>query len=130
MNNRFIIIAGISGAITVALGAMGAHALKPIITPELLQTFEKAVQYQMYHSLGLMLVAVLMQNYTDKFLRWSGNMFIAGIILFSGSLYFLSIRSIIGIDGMRWIGAITPFGGLSFIIAWLLIAYSFFNKKT
>lgn len=114
----------------MALGAMGAHALKTVITPELLQTYEKAVQYQVYHTFGLIAVALLMQNNSTKFLRWSGNLFIAGIVLFSGSLYFLSTRSLIGIEGMRWVGAITPFGGLSFITGWLFLSFSFFIKKS
>ncbi|MBL7891572.1 MAG: DUF423 domain-containing protein [Bacteroidia bacterium] len=130
MYNRFLIIAGISGALSVALGAMGAHALKMVIIPELLQTYEKAVQYQVYHTFGLIAVALLMQNNSTKFLRWSGNLFIAGIVLFSGSLYFLSTRSLIGVEGMRWVGAITPFGGLSFITGWLFFSFSFFTKKS
>ncbi|MBI2268980.1 MAG: DUF423 domain-containing protein [Bacteroidetes bacterium] len=129
MYNRFLIIAGISGALSVALGAMGAHALKAVIAPELLQTYEKAVQYQVYHTFGLIAVALLMQSNPAKFLRWSGNLFIAGIVLFSGSLYFLSTRSLIGIEGMRWVGAITPFGGLSFITGWLFFSFSFLKKN-
>jgi uncharacterized membrane protein YgdD (TMEM256/DUF423 family) len=129
VNKRFLIIAGISGALTVALGAMGAHALKAIITPEMLQVYEKAVQYQMYHTFALLLVAILAQNNSSKFLKWSAYLFIAGIILFSGSLYILSTRSLIGIEGMTWIGAITPLGGLSFITGWLSLSFSFINKK-
>lgn len=130
MHNRFLIIAGISGAFSVALGAMGAHALKKVITPELIQTYEKAVQYQVYHTFALIAVAMLMQNNSTKFLRRAGNLFLAGIILFSGSLYFLSTKSLIGIEGMRWVGAITPFGGLSFISGWLFFSFSFFTKKS
>ena len=128
--NRFLIIAGFSGAITVALGAMGAHALKTRISPELLQVYEKGVQYQMYHTLALLCTALLMQHNSSRYLKWSGNFFITGIILFSGSLYFLSIRSLIGLEDIRWVGAITPFGGLSFIMGWVLLAISFLNKKS
>jgi len=129
MQNRFIITSGIFGALTVALGAMGAHALKMLITPDSLQTFETAVKYQMYHTLALLLTGILMQNNSSGLLKWAGRLFIMGIILFSGSLYFLATRSLIGLDEMRWVGAITPFGGLAFISGWLLLAFSFYNKK-
>ncbi len=128
MRNSFITVAGISGALAVTLGAMGAHALKDHITPELLQTYETGVRYQFYHTLGLLLTALLMQNNSSGLLRLSGNLFITGIFLFSGSLYFLSTRSLFGIEGMRWIGAVTPLGGLSFIAGWVLLSYSFYKK--
>ncbi len=130
MRNTFIFIAGISGMLTVAFGAMGAHALKAVITPEYLQVYEKAVLYQLFHTLGLLVIGILVQTNPSRYLRWSGNFFIAGVVLFSGSLYFLATKSLIGIEGMRWIGAITPLGGISFIAGWLLLAVSFINKKS
>ena len=121
-----LIIAGISGACCVALGAMGAHALKERIPPENLQTFETAVRYQFYHTIALILVSILAEKIESKFLNYCSALFIAGIILFSFSLYFLALRPLMGIgnEEMRWIGAITPFGGLSFILAWLMLSYS------
>ena len=117
-------IAGISGAVCVALGAMGAHALKDILPPENLQTFETAVRYQFYHTLALLFISLLIEKNNSKYLNYSANLFLAGIILFSFSLYFLALRPLIGIgnEEMKWIGAITPFGGLSFILGWLFIA--------
>lgn len=129
MRNSFIVIAGISGMLTVAMGAMGAHALKAVITPEYLQVYEKAVLYQLFHTISLLAIGILVQTNPSNYLRWSGNFFIAGIVLFSGSLYFLATKSLIGIEGMRWVGAITPLGGISFIIGWLLLSLSFINKK-
>lgn len=119
-------IAGISGAMCVALGAMGAHALKDKIPVENLQTFETAVRYQFYHTFALIFIAILSDKIQSKFLNYASALFIGGIILFSFSLYFLALRPLMGIniEEMRWIGAITPFGGLSFILAWLLLSYS------
>ena len=123
---NILVIAGISGALCVALGAMGAHALKDKIPSENLQTFETAVRYQFYHTLALLLIALLSEKIQSKFLGWSSALFIGGIILFSFSLYFLALRPLLGIDNeeIKWIGAITPFGGLSFIVAWLMLAFS------
>lgn len=126
MQKRTLLIAGISGALCVALGAMGAHALKDKVPVENLVTFETAVKYQFYHTLALILVAILSDKIRSKFLTYVPALFIAGIVLFSFSLYFLALRPLMGIpdDEMKWIGAITPFGGLSFILGWLLLSFS------
>jgi uncharacterized membrane protein YgdD (TMEM256/DUF423 family) len=126
MHKRLLTLAGISGAFCVALGAMGAHALKNILPPENMQTFETAVKYQFYHTLALILVVILSEKMQSKFLNYASNLFITGIILFSFSLYFLALRPLMGINNeeMKWVGAITPFGGLSFILAWLLLSFS------
>lgn len=101
----------------VAMGAFGAHGLKNTLTPELMIVYQTAVHYHCYHALGLLVVGLLTwYTPTIVLLRWSGILMIAGIVLFSGSLYILSIT------GIRWLGAITPLGGLSFIGAWLLFA--------
>ena len=123
---NILFIVGISGALCVALGAMGAHFLKDKIPAENLQTFETAVRYQFYHTLAILLLALLSEKNSSKFLNYSSALFIVGIILFSFSLYFLSLRPLLRIsnDEMKWVGVITPFGGLSFILAWLLLAYS------
>ena len=119
-------IAGISGAMCVALGAMGAHALKDKLPIENMQTFETAVRYQFYHTLALLLTALLSERITSKLLRYSSALFVVGIVLFSFSLYFLALRPIVGIgnEDLKWIGAITPFGGLSFIAAWLMLTFA------
>lgn len=121
-----LVIAGISGALCVALGAMGAHALKEKIPAENLVIFETAVKYHFYHTLALILVAMLSDKIQSVFLKYSSFLFMAGILLFSFSLYFLALRPVMGINNeeMKWIGAITPFGGLSFILAWLMLSFS------
>lgn len=125
MNRKLLAIAGISGAICVALGAMGAHALKDKLPAENLQTLETGVKYQFYHTLALILTAILSDKISSKFLDYSSTLFITGIILFSFSLYFLALRPVLGIgnEEMKWIGAITPFGGVSFIMAWLMLCF-------
>lgn len=117
MNRNFIVIAAISGALAVMLGAFGAHALKAILSASQLQTFEVGVRYHFYHTVALLITAMLYKEYAGKLLVWAGNLFIAGIILFSGSLYLLSI-----VDGLKMLGMITPIGGACFIAGWLLLA--------
>ena len=127
MNKRnILIISGISGALCVALGAIGAHALKEKLPSENLQAFETAVKYQFYHTLALILLAILSEKIQTRFLNYSSALFITGIILFSFSLYFLALRPLMGIgnEAMKWIGAITPFGGVSFILAWLMLTFA------
>ena len=132
MQKYTLTIAGISGALCVALGAMGAHALKDILPAENMQTFETAVKYQLYHTLALILVVILSDKIQSKFLHYSSSLFITGIILFSFSLYFLAFRPLLGVNSeeMKWVGAITPFGGLSFILAWFMLSmYAIQSKK-
>jgi uncharacterized membrane protein YgdD (TMEM256/DUF423 family) len=128
---NLLIFSGISGAFCVALGAMGAHALKDILPAENLQTFETAVKYQFYHTFAIILVAIVAEKIPSKLLDYASMLFIAGIVLFSFSLYFLALRPLLGIQSeeMKWIGAITPFGGLSFIMAWLMLTFSAFKSK-
>jgi uncharacterized membrane protein YgdD (TMEM256/DUF423 family) len=117
MHKKFISIAAIITAIAVLLGAFGAHALKEKLSLENLQTFETGVRYQFYHAFALLAVGILYKEIDSRLLKWAGWFFIGGIILFSGSLYVLSCW-----QNMRWVGVITPFGGLSFITGWILLA--------
>ena len=116
--SRFLITTGAVGAgLSVALGAFAAHALKSRLPAEMLAVFQTGVQYQFYHSLGLILVGILNQRYKGaSLLTASGLLMLAGILLFSGSLYVLSTT------GIRSLGLITPIGGVAFITAWLLLA--------
>ncbi|RSK57548.1 DUF423 domain-containing protein [Bacillus canaveralius] len=112
----FIIIGAINAFLSVALGAFGAHGLEGRIEPKYLETWKTGVTYQMFHAAGLLIVAILLGKVpASSLLTWSGWLMLIGIILFSGSLYVLSVTRI----GM--LGAITPFGGLSFLAAWLLL---------
>ncbi len=115
---RLLIAAGALGAaLSVILGAFGAHGLKTRLTPEMLTTFETGVQYQFYHSLGLILVGVILHAVkTSTMVSAAGGLMVAGIILFSGSLYLICFT------GIRSFGMIAPIGGTAFIAAWLLLA--------
>jgi len=108
-------IAAISGLLAVALGAFGAHGLKAIITPEMLEVYKTGVQYQFYHTFALLAVGILMNFNQSKALKWSATLFVIGMILFSGSLYVLAI------SGVKALGMITPFGGITWIAAWFLL---------
>ena len=108
-------VAAISGLLAVILGAFGAHVLKGILSPEMLETYKTGVQYQFYHTFALLAVGILMNFNQSKALKWSAYFFITGMILFSGSLYVLAI------SGVKVLGIITPFGGITWIAAWILL---------
>ena len=119
--NKKIIIVGILGALGVGLGAFGAHGLKPLLTDHQLTIYKTGVHYQMLHIGVLLALALFGQFRSNKLLHnafWSMTL---GIFLFSGSLYLLSTREVLGISNWKWLGPITPLGGLSFIVGWLLI---------
>lgn len=104
--------------IAVITGAFAAHALKSRLSPDMFQVFEVAVRYQMYHALGLIAVAWASTQWSSQLIAASGWLFVAGIVIFSGSLYLLSLT------GVRWLGAITPIGGAAFIIGWACLLWS------
>lgn len=122
MNKLFIRVGAISGGLSVALGAFGAHALKTIVPEEAQHTFHTGVEYQFYHSLALLIVGLLWGANPSKSLKWAGNLFIGGIIFFSGSLYILTLMKATGEVGIRSFGLITPIGGLLFMGGWLSLA--------
>ena len=113
----FLTLGSAGMLLAVALGAFGAHALKKTLTPELLAVYETAVNYHFYHALGLLAVGLLALHLpASGTLRWEGLLMTVGLLLFSGSLYALSL------SGIRWLGAITPVGGVALLAAWLLLA--------
>ena len=118
MDRFFFIVGAIMAFLAVALGAFGAHALKNRLTPDMLEIFEVGVRYHMYHALGLLAVAWATSRWPESNVTAAGWAFIVGIIIFSGSLYILSMT------GMRWFGAITPLGGLAFLIGWAILVWS------
>lgn len=125
MTKIFLAIAGLLGALSVASGAFASHALKDSLNVEALGIWETATRYQMYHVLALILVALLLtrNEIASSSLNIAGWSFISGIVLFSGSLYALSL------SGIKWLGAIAPLGGLAFIIGWVAIAISAWGIK-
>jgi uncharacterized membrane protein YgdD (TMEM256/DUF423 family) len=126
MQKRLLSIAAICGALAVILGAFGAHTLKAILSTESLQTFETGVRYQFYHTFAILATALLVEKSPKSLI--AGYFFLAGIIMFSGSLYLLAIRSTVGIEGWAWLGPVTPLGGLMFIIGWIILLFSALKK--
>jgi uncharacterized membrane protein YgdD (TMEM256/DUF423 family) len=124
MSKLIIILAGMNGFLAVSIGAFAAHMLRDRLSPELLNTFQTGVQYHMHHALALFAIGLLMLNFpASNLLRISAYLMIAGIVLFSGSLYLLSLT------GIRWLGAITPLGGLCFLAAWAFIVWFAANQQ-
>lgn len=116
--NAWLVVAAVNGFLAVALGAFAAHGLSGRIDAHMLQTFETGARYHMYHALALGLAALAMRGASASLANWSAWFFLVGIVLFSGSLYALALT------GIRTIGIVTPFGGLSFLIGWGLFAWA------
>ena len=112
----FLLLGSVNALLAVVLGAFGAHALKTRLGADMLSVYQTGVQYHFYHALGLLLVGIITHQFPPSlWIKTSGWLMVAGIILFSGSLYILSITQI------RWLGAVTPVGGMAFILAWLIL---------
>ncbi len=128
MHKTFLIAGSLLGALSVILGAFGAHALKRYVSPEAVGTFETGVRYQFYHTFALLLVAVLFERFSSKWMVWAGNSFLLGILLFSGSLYLLTLLNATNTIGLRKIGIITPIGGLFLVAGWLFMFWAILKK--
>jgi len=113
----FAVLGAASGFLSVAAGAFGAHALRGRLAADLLETFETAARYQMYHALALVFVALAYDRWATSQVAWAGWLFVLGTVIFSGSLYLLALT------GTRWLGAVTPFGGLCFLAGWASLAW-------
>lgn len=121
-NSNILITGAISMALAVSLGAFGAHALKKTLLPEMLAIYKTGVEYQFYHALGLLFVGLTGFHVKSKFIGWAGVLITIGIILFSGSLYAISLL------GIKLLGIITPPGGLSFIAGWICLVLALVKK--
>lgn len=128
MKLKFIIAASLGG-LAVIMGAFGAHSLEKHISPESLNTWHTGVEYQFYHVLAILIAGILYQNAPSKVLALAARFFIAGIILFSGSLYIISTRAITGFENMAFIGPLTPIGGLFFISGWVCLVIGIIKMK-
>ena len=130
MHKGFLKTAALLGALSVILGAFGAHGLKKVVADaNVLQVYETAVRYQFYHVFALLFAGILYKQFPGTMMQWAGRLFIAGTIIFSGSLYILTWLKASGTEGYNWVGAITPIGGVLFIIGWLCLFISF-SKST
>ena len=121
MSKKFLLIGAFLGALSVILGAFAAHSLKKFVPIETVNTFETAVRYQFYHTFAIIIIGLLGLRIQNQLLKWAGNFFIIGIILFSGSLYLLTALKATESVGLGGIGIITPIGGLFFVAAWILM---------
>ncbi|MGB0391009.1 MAG: DUF423 domain-containing protein [Salibacteraceae bacterium] len=128
-NKTIIIIAGILGVIAVAMGALGAHALKPLLSPESINSFNTASRYQIYHAILLIVLVGIQNHLSSKWFHFAWRAIMVGTILFSGSIYLLSTSSITGI-GLKFIlGPITPIGGIILITGWISITIGALQKE-
>jgi uncharacterized membrane protein YgdD (TMEM256/DUF423 family) len=123
MARAWLVLAAFSGFLCVALGALGAHSLKNVLDGYEKSIYEKAVTYQMFHTMGLFAVGLVQMSLKNRSFSISGWSFLIGIFLFSGSLYLLALT------GVTWLGAITPFGGVSFLLGWAFFAYTIIKTK-
>ncbi len=123
MEKIFFIIGAVSAAISVALGAFGAHGLRERLTPQLLEIFETGVRYEIYHAFAILFVAFALTRWQSNLIPLAGWAFVLGTLIFSGSLYLLALTD------ARWLGAITPLGGVAFIAGWILLVVGVWQSK-
>jgi uncharacterized membrane protein YgdD (TMEM256/DUF423 family) len=130
MHKRFLIAGAIFGGLAVALGAFGAHGLEKLTSDEkILHGYETGVEYQVYHALALLVTGMLFEKLPNRWMRWAGNCFMTGVILFSGSLYLLTFLKIQGSTGLHIVGPITPLGGIFFIAGWAFMLAALVTKR-
>jgi uncharacterized membrane protein YgdD (TMEM256/DUF423 family) len=118
VDKTFLLIGAVAAFLAVAFGAFGVHGLRGRLSPEMMAVFESAVRYHMYHALALLLVGLIMGRMSGWLIQTAGWCFVAGILLFSGSLYMLAL------SGVTILGAITPLGGLAFLAGWACLAFA------
>jgi uncharacterized membrane protein YgdD (TMEM256/DUF423 family) len=119
----FFVMGCVSAVVAVTLGAFGAHGLRGRLVPDMLATFEVGVRYQMYHALGLLAVGLALSRWPSSAIALAGWLFVAGTVVFSGSLYVLAL------SGQRWLGAVTPVGGAAFIAGWIVLAWAVWARS-
>ena len=132
MQKRFrilILIASVLGCTAVIMGAFGSHALSSQLGPKSMHSYETAVHYQFYHTIAIFITALLYRSFRIKGIFWIGLFFFGGICLFSGSLYLLSMRDIIGIESTAILGPLTPVGGLALMGSWAAIFFTVIRIK-
>lgn len=123
MDRLFFAVGCLSALVAVALGAFGAHGLRGRLVPDMLMSFEIGVRYQMYHALGLLAVGLALSRWPSSAVALAGWLFIAGTVVFCGTLYLLAV------SGQRWLGAVTPVGGAAFIAGWLVLAWAVWARS-
>ncbi len=130
MHKGFLKAGALFGVLSVVLGAFAAHAIKEKVSPDVLAIFETGVRYMMYHAVAILLTGILYASFSCRCMLWAGRLFIAGIILFSGSLFLLTYIKATDNTGLLKIGIITPFGGAAFIAGWVCMLIAFFKGRS
>ena len=126
---NFIVIGAVLAGLAVLIGAFGAHALKELMSESNIATFETGSRYHFYHSIALLFVGLMSYRWNSKLLKYAGICFVIGILFFSGSLYLLALKDGWGLESWKWLGPMTPIGGLFFIIGWILIVIGVLKSK-
>ena len=129
MASKFLQIGSIAALLAVVLGAFAAHGLEDKISPEQITVFQTGVRYQFYHAFGIFIAAILYVKSQNIWLKRAIWCFVLGIVMFSGSIYLLSTRDLLGIANWKWLGPITPIGGTFFIIGWAALFMASFKLK-
>jgi uncharacterized membrane protein YgdD (TMEM256/DUF423 family) len=129
MHKSFLVSGIVLAGLAVALGAFGAHGLKKVVDEQSVEVFKTGVQYQFYHALALILTSILSIHFSSQQIKWAGNLFIGGIILFSGSLYAITAFKTMELTVPKFIGPITPVGGLLFIAGWISLLIAVIKKN-
>ncbi len=129
MDKSSLVKGAILGCIAVIFGALGAHALKEVLLPQQLHSFETGVRYQMYHAIAILVLAVVVKNKSSKLLLTAVNLFFWGVVLFSGSIYLLTLKNIIAADLLKFAGPITPIGGIILVLGWALLIWEGLKKN-
>lgn len=128
-NKNWLAAATLLAGLAVILGAFGAHGLKTLVSPQQVETFKTGVQYQFYHSLAITLAVIVSQFVDSPTVKRSFGLFAVGILLFSGSLYGLTFAEVTGSVGLRWLGPVTPLGGIFFVLGWFNLTIGIFRAK-
>ncbi len=128
-DKRLLLICGILGTLAVGLGAFGAHGLKNVLSTDKLDTYTTGITYHFYHVIGLLGIILLLRVSPSKWFTRAAFLFIIGIIFFSGSLYLLATREVIGLTNYKWLGPMTPIGGMFFILGWVSLSIGSFDNN-
>jgi uncharacterized membrane protein YgdD (TMEM256/DUF423 family) len=129
MHRQALISGALLAALAVILGAFGAHALKAVLDETQLNTFETGVRYQFYHSFALLITGIIYQAYPVKQIKLASTFFLIGIALFSGSLYLITLFKMNDVVGLTGVGALTPIGGVFFILGWVMLLFGIVKNK-
>ena len=128
-NKNWLVAATLLAGLAVVLGAFGAHGLKTLVSPLQVETFKTGVQYQFYHALAIALAVLISQFIDNQNIKRSFNLFAIGIFCFSGSLYGFTLGEMMSTEGVRWLGLVTPIGGMFFILGWINLAVGIYQVK-